>query len=256
MCLAARLPMACRLNLRSIPLPSAPCCCFVRHASSNSQAGVIPSSAPHTTCRQVVDRHLPSCLGPHTHVTHIHIYMYLHTEILKNLDHGPEVDWWALGVLIFELLVGDLPFKSLYLPPPFPPSPHPLPFAAHSNLGSGTVSRIHSTFSASQASARLLLAQHQHSAGYGLQHLRNLPKLRQGSESSLTLPSSGPITTVPPPHSLHARWRSPFAYPLQCRPVAAPTPPPPRCPRRSRGLVCAPLPTHAHTHNTLTHAPR
>jgi serine/threonine protein kinase len=32
-------------------------------------------------------------------------------EILQNQQHGPEVDWWALGVLIFELLVGDLPFK-------------------------------------------------------------------------------------------------------------------------------------------------
>jgi protein kinase X len=35
---------------------------------------------------------------------------YLAPEIVTGRGHGPEVDWWALGVLVFEMLAGYPPF--------------------------------------------------------------------------------------------------------------------------------------------------
>jgi len=37
---------------------------------------------------------------------------YLAPEMLLGTGHGPEVDWWALGVMIYEFLTGVPPFNA------------------------------------------------------------------------------------------------------------------------------------------------
>jgi novel protein kinase C eta type len=33
-------------------------------------------------------------------------------QIMQNLPYGHAVDWWALGIMIYEMLVGHLPFDD------------------------------------------------------------------------------------------------------------------------------------------------
>ena len=35
---------------------------------------------------------------------------YLAPEVIRNTGHGTPVDWWALGILLYEFLVGQPPF--------------------------------------------------------------------------------------------------------------------------------------------------
>ena len=37
---------------------------------------------------------------------------YLAPEIIQSLGHGKPVDWWALGILIYECLSGESPFSA------------------------------------------------------------------------------------------------------------------------------------------------
>jgi serine/threonine protein kinase len=37
---------------------------------------------------------------------------YIAPEIILNMGYGASVDWWAMGVLVFEMVVGYPPFQD------------------------------------------------------------------------------------------------------------------------------------------------
>ena len=37
---------------------------------------------------------------------------YLAPEIISNIGHGLGADWWTLGILLYEMLVGNPPFAA------------------------------------------------------------------------------------------------------------------------------------------------
>ncbi len=39
---------------------------------------------------------------------------YMAPEILLRLDYSRSVDWWALGVIVYEMILGQLPFSNRY----------------------------------------------------------------------------------------------------------------------------------------------
>ena len=38
--------------------------------------------------------------------------MYIAPEVLKKTGHGPEADWWTLGVMVYEMIMGYTPFSD------------------------------------------------------------------------------------------------------------------------------------------------
>ncbi len=49
---------------------------------------------------------------------------YLAPELLLGIGHGPEVDWWSLGVVLYQFVTGTPPFAGRT--PEVSPSPPPL----------------------------------------------------------------------------------------------------------------------------------
>ena len=52
---------------------------------------------------------------------------YAAPEILTNFGYGKSVDWWTLGVLVYEMLVGETPFHDV------------TPFGTYEKILKGTV---------------------------------------------------------------------------------------------------------------------
>ena len=44
-----------------------------------------------------------------------HLTEYIAPEVIENLGHTVAVDWWTLGILIYEMIVrGFTPLQSLH----------------------------------------------------------------------------------------------------------------------------------------------
>merc|ERR1712094_35257 len=46
--------------------------------------------------------------APHLHL--VRTPEYIAPEVLLNKGHGKPVDWWTLGILVYEMIVGYPPF--------------------------------------------------------------------------------------------------------------------------------------------------
>ena len=51
---------------------------------------------------------LPYCLKHDS----LKLNSYNNSQILQELDYGASVDWWALGVLMYEMMAGQPPFEA------------------------------------------------------------------------------------------------------------------------------------------------
>ena len=40
------------------------------------------------------------------------MHTHTHTQVLEDNDYGRAVDWWGVGVVMYEMMCGRLPFYS------------------------------------------------------------------------------------------------------------------------------------------------
>lgn len=85
-------PLCCFQSIKRVPKSSK------QNADVAGQVSPLPQVAAEST-----NARSNSFVGTHEYVS---------PEIIRGEDHGIAVDWWAFGILLFELIYGKTPFKG------------------------------------------------------------------------------------------------------------------------------------------------